>query len=106
MRIKLMQINLDRDADAIAFMSLETIIRDGKLHALKDALYDVVFDGEVQADDLEEVYRIFNVDKPEGFAGRSLSVSDIVHVMPGGGTRDVTPGYYYCDTIGFKVIFM
>ena len=66
---------------------------------IKAELYDKVFDGEVDAGDLEDVYRIFNIDKPDGYTGRSLSVSDVVEVVK---SDDVRPCFYYCDSIGFK----
>ena len=30
---------------------------------------------------LEEVYQMFNLDHPDGYRGRSLSVSDVVEVV-------------------------
>lgn len=64
--------------------------------------YDCVFEGAVDAHDLEDVFYIFNCQRPEGFVGRSLSVSDLVEVCE---WVDYTPiGLYYCDSIGFKRI--
>ena len=42
---------------------------------------------------LEELFRIFNVDRPEQFCGRSLSASDVVLL-------DKKP--YYCDSFGWS----
>lgn len=41
----------------------------------------------------------FNINHPEDFTGRSLSVSDIVAVIRKSGTR-----YYYCDIFGWEDI--
>lgn len=48
---------------------------------------------------LEDLYVKFNVNHPEDFIGRSLSVSDIVAVIRKSGTR-----YYYCDSFGWEDI--
>ena len=42
---------------------------------------------------LEELFRIFNIDRPEQYYGRSLSVSDVV-LLDG--------KYYYCDSFGWS----
>jgi len=60
-----------------------------------------VYEGEINCSDLEEVYRMFNLNHPEGYHGRSLSVSDVVEVIdppkivgvveiPGVGERNFT----------------
>lgn len=48
---------------------------------------------------LEDLYVKFNVNHPEDFTGRSLSVSDIVAVIRKDGTK-----YYYCDSFGWEDI--
>lgn len=42
---------------------------------------------------LEDLFREFNIDHPEGFTGHSLSTSDIVIL------EDTA---YYCDSFGWK----
>lgn len=61
--------------------------------------YDRVYTGTISSvnpiETLEWLYTVFNCpDRPVGFAGRSLSVSDIV-VLEGDGA-------YFCDSIGWK----
>ena len=65
------------------------------------AVYMQVWDGRVEAKDLEKVFTIFNIAHPEGYKGRSMSVSDIVGIMDD-GTGEWT--YYFVDTIGFTVV--
>lgn len=51
-----------------------------------------------EADDLsmcEELYRIFNIERPDDFKGHSMSVSDVV---------DIDGNLYYCDSFGFVKI--
>ena len=101
MRIKLWQINLDRDTNCVAF---EAYSRLEQLQGSPDAdksLYDVVYEGDVDAEDIEEIFHIFNVRHPEGYTARSMSVSDVVEIVE---SDWVDPGCYYCDTIGFKKI--
>ena len=41
---------------------------------------------------LEELFEVFNVERPADFKGHSLSVSDIV---------ELDGHYYYCDNVGW-----
>lgn len=45
---------------------------------------------------LEDIFRIFNISKPENFKGHSLSVSDIVSI------HDGEERIFYCDICGWK----
>lgn len=101
MDIKLYQINMDRDTDLIAFMNLELLPKFQKQPGINSAIYDQVFEGTVDAKTLEDLYAIFNLKHPQGFAGRSMSVSDVVEVCSGKGPK---PGFYFCDSFGFKEI--
>lgn len=49
---------------------------------------------------LEELFEMFNVNHPEDYKGRSLSVSDVVAIVRKNVTR-----YYYCDSMGWKLIW-
>lgn len=65
---------------------------------LKLADYKSVYSGTVKTKEdtyetLEDLFRIFNIDRPEDFKGHSLSVSDII---------ELEGEYYYCDFIGFE----
>ena len=89
MYIKLYQINPKRDLQCVRFDS---------------RIYDIVWEGELDAADLEEVYAILNNDVPEDFTARSLSVSDVIaEVLPG---SPIAPDYsfHYCDSVGFQPI--
>lgn len=81
MKINIYQINKSRDVNRVAFDGLELL---KKLHGQNDvdrSIYDKVFSGEVNCKDLEDVYRMFNLEHPWGYTGRSLSVSDVVEVV-------------------------
>ena len=85
----------------MAFSNLEHLERYQGTAEIDSAIYDEVFSGNVDCTDLEDVYRMFNVDRPEGYTGRSLSVSDVVQVTAG---RNPTPGFYFCDSFGFEKV--
>lgn len=102
MKIKIFQINQQRDKNNIKFMNLN-YIRE-KVGYLTADIYDVAFSGEVDCQSLEDVYTVFNRDiRPEGFIGHSLSVSDVVQIIDG---RDCEPGFYFCDSIGWSRLWV
>ena len=57
--------------------------------------YKTVFSGELPVRNLEAIYLLLNTERPEGYVGHSLSVSDVVEVD---GKR------YFVDNFGFKEI--
>ena len=72
MRIKIYQINTNRDSHRIKhFQDPENI---------DPSIYDEVFNAEIDDNNLEDVYRRFNTEGHPLHRGHSLSVSDIVVV--------------------------
>lgn len=51
---------------------------------------------------LEHLFAKFNLRRPYGFTGHSMSVSDIVKINT--GKDEDTAKYYYCDAIGWRDI--
>ena len=95
MRIKIYQINVSKDKSRVMFRNLnETRRITGKEDVIR-SIYDMVFEGEVDCGTLEDVFQMFNMYSPENFAGRSMSVSDIV---------EVESKLYFCDSFGFKEV--
>lgn len=101
MDIKIYQINMGRDENRVAFQRIDSLERFQGSAEIKSEIYDKIFEGKVNCGNLEDVYRMFNTDHPEGYTGRSLSVSDVVEVRK---SDDIEPGFYFCDTIGFKKV--
>lgn len=99
MNIAIYQINPDRDENNVAFLNYENLERFQGSAALRSEIYDKVFEGEVECGTLEEVYQMFNLDHPDGYRGRSLSVSDVVEVV---GEEKST--FHFCDSIGFREV--
>lgn len=80
MKIKVFQINSERDKNRVKFENLaRTEEYQGKLQ-IDSSIYDEVFAGNVDCKDLEDVFCLFNTDTPLTHRGHSLSVSDIVQV--------------------------
>ena len=100
MEIALYQIDMERDTDRIAFASLEYLEKYQGSSEINSAIYDKVYEGNVDCSGLEDVFRMFNLEHPLDYGGRSLSVSDIVEVMSG----PVEPGFYFCDSFGFEKV--
>ena len=101
MKINIYQIDPERDAKRLRFLNLETTRQVLHAHEPEASVYNKVFAGTVKCRNLEDVFVLFQSGKPEGFQGHSLSVSDVVEVEDAAST---TPGFYFCDSIGFKEI--
>ena len=100
MNIAIYQINLERDHNCVAFLGRDKLERFQGSSEIESEIYDKVFEGEVNCKDLEDVYRMFNLDFPKGYKGRKLSVSDVVGLIGADGEST----YYFCDTIGFQEV--
>lgn len=61
--------------------------------------YAVVYDGQLPTNDLEAIYDQFTERQPQGFSGRSLSVSDVVELYDSGGSA-----FYYLDRTCFREV--
>ena len=61
--------------------------------------YQTVYDGEVETNNLEALYTKFNIDHPPGYAGHSLSMSDVLELYDENGSN-----FFYCDRFGFQEI--
>ncbi len=101
MRMRLYQINMDRDEKGLAFMNYEFVKRRTHSNRIDRKIYDCVFDGVVDCKSLESVFALFNFRYPEGYRGRSLSLSDVVEVLE---SDHMPKGLYYCDSVGFKEV--
>ena len=61
--------------------------------------YGIVYDGQLETNDLEAIYTRCNINHPPGYRGHSLSMSDVVELYDEEGSE-----YHYCDRFGFKQI--
>ena len=89
-RIRVYQINLDRDTERIRLDSL----KPGQ--SVDPSIYDEVFDGLVHSGNLETIFSRFNGElMPALHRGGSMSVGDVVEV---GGA------FHYVNPVGFEQI--
>ena len=95
------QINRDRDSGNVCFLGMETLAKRQHAKEVNAAIYDRVYDGKLDCKSLEAIYEKFNIDHPDDYTGRSLSVSDVVEIKE---SDTFNPGFYFVDSIGFKAI--
>ena len=100
MKIRIYQINDERDENRVRFVNYEHLPRFQGTQEIQSGIYDLVFDGKVDCKDLEDVYRMFNTEHPEGFRGHSLSVSDVIEVQD----QDGENSFCFCDSFGFREV--
>ena len=103
MNIAIYQINSERDVNRVKFTRMDLLEKYQGSAAIDSSLYDRVFQGEISGHGLEDVYRKFNVGHPAGFAGHSLSVSDVVEICDD-AVSGLKKGFYFCDSFGFKKV--
>lgn len=101
MEVKIYQINSDRDTDGYKFMGMDWVKKHWGEHGVDSEIYDKVYEGTINGSTLEDVFCTFNFERPVGFKGHSLSVSDIVEVIQ---SDEIKPGFYFCDSIGFQKV--
>ena len=89
-RIKVFQINVDRDTEHQRFQGIE------RGQAVDPSIYDEVYDGLVPSGELEAIYSRFNGElMPALHRGWSMSVGDVV---------EVDGIYHYVNPAGFEPI--
>lgn len=92
MRVRLYQIREDA-APNLLFRSREAF-RDQYGEHIPAEVYRKVFDGDLAVKDPEQIFVMFNTEHPDGYTGRSMSVSDVVEFAEEGE-------FYFCDHFGF-----
>lgn len=97
MNVRIFQIDMGRDTKSVKFENLENTLNIAG--QVDPAIYSQVYANVCDCNDLEDVFRKFNVEKPIDFTGHSLSISDIVEILDG-----ENKGAYFCDSFGFKKI--
>ena len=92
MKLKVYQIDGEKNRLNAAFRNYNSIMSDvGKI---EPSIYKCVYDGELDCNNLEDVFAYCNENHIVGYNGHSLSVSDIVDIED--------DGCYFCDSVGFK----
>lgn len=95
MKLKIYQIAENSDKRDLKFKSLSELRKEQGSDEIDSGIYTRVFTGDIDEENLEDVFKRFNVEYHPLFRGHSMSVSDIAV------TKD---GAFYCDDSGFKKI--
>lgn len=101
MKIKIYQINSKRDINNMLFMPYDRLEKYQGSSDVDCKIYDLIYENNVECNGLEDVYKMFNINRPDDFKGHSLSVSDIVEVVD---SDKIEKGFYFCDSVGFKKV--
>ena len=99
MHVAIYQIDRDRDESRLCFRSLDRTCEITGQKEIDASIYNEVFDGNLDAEDLEDVFIQFNTSGHPLYRGSSLSVSDVLVVNKGDGVEA-----YFCDSIGFAKV--
>ena len=81
MKVKIYQISDERDNDNVLFQPYDALEKLQGTIDINSSIYDCVYEGDVDCITLDDVYAMFNTDHPDGYGGRSLSVSDVVEIV-------------------------
>ena len=74
-----------------------SMIRGMKVH-IDVSHYELVYEGKIaKSAELDDIFELLNLSRPEGFAGHSLSVSDVIVIE-----EDDRVNAYFVDSIGFR----
>lgn len=103
MRIKIYQINQDRDTNKVKFSDFDSLkILQGNTD-IDSSIYKNVFYGDVDCEDLEEIYTLFNTERVPTHQGHSLSVSDVIEVID--TDNELLNGKcFFCDSTGYRTV--
>lgn len=99
MNIVLYQIIPELDSEHLMFNCFH-YVKDLCGDKFPAQIYEAVFNGEVEADNIEDVFAIFNTKYPAGYTGRSMSVSDVLEVIDETGKSQ----FFFCDVVGYEIV--
>lgn len=99
------QLDAKKDLNGVMFLPYELAQEYG---GVRPDDYFVADSGAVYAEGpekaCEELFRLYNLQyRPNGYHGRSMSVSDIVQLWEAGSVG-VIGSIWYCDSVGFTQI--
>lgn len=68
-----------------------------EIEPIKIVDYVLVYQGNIDSNNLEDIFELLNINHPNDYHARSLSVSDII-CLEKENSRD----WFYVDSFGFK----
>ncbi len=80
MRVKIYQINADKDSNNVKFRDYDFTMNHG---GVDPSVYKCVFAGDIEAKSLDDIYIALNapMPRPGTFQGHSLSLSDVIEIV-------------------------
>lgn len=99
MKITVYQIVPELDNDHLMFRDLQ-FIKTAGYDKVPAEIYESVYHGDLDIKTPEDAFFVFNMAHPEGYKGRSMSISDVIQFT------DTSAGkqFYFCGTVGFPKI--
>ncbi|MEG0273373.1 MAG: YodL domain-containing protein [Hydrogenoanaerobacterium sp.] len=94
--VRIWQLKADSDF-SMRFIALDEF--EHQFGQPKADSYEVIYDGNLGTNSLDEIYEICNMNHPNGYQGHSLSMSDVVELYDEDGSS-----FHYVDRFGFKEI--
>ncbi len=83
---------------SMKFISLNRMLE--RFGEPKQENYQVAFDGEMNTNNLEEIYNRFHTGHlPDGYRGHAIAVSDVIELYGEGGRE-----FHYVDERGFQAV--
>ena len=99
MRVKIYQIDSEKDEHAYRFAPLSYVEKRG---GVDPNIYKQVYYGDIDVNNLESLYiRLNEDDRPPLYQGTSLSVSDVVEVFDSEDSN-ADSKCFYVDSVGYK----
>lgn len=95
MRVKIYQINHERDTNGVKFQGIDRPAANQEAPKIDASIYDEVFNAEMDYDGLQHLFVIFNTIGHPLHRGHSMSVSDVVVTEEGS---------FYCNNVGFAKV--
>lgn len=95
------QIDTDRDIERVCFLKYDSLEKFQNSKDVNASIYNRVYEGKMEVASLDSIYEKFNINHPDGYIGRSISVSDVIEIKK---SNRIDPGFYFVDSIGFKNI--
>lgn len=103
MRIKIYQIDQDKDTNKIKAFGIDSLKKLLGSANIDASIYNNVFYGDVECENLEDIYTLFNTERVPTHQGHSLTVSDVVEVIDC-DDETIKGKCFFCDSIGFQPI--
>lgn len=98
------QIDESQDENLLTFMDYDFTTRHGGVNM---QIYFTADHGTISAPSpaaaCEKLFYIYNANRPAGYTGRSMSVSDIVNLWDN-STAPAVKTSWFCDSFGFVQI--